>query len=179
MGEVLRQDLDAGKLLALEEDIPELRRAADEASTQIRTLIRNLRRASLGVGGLSSTLQLLINDLAARTSAKIEAEIQDIPATPSQQLLIYQVAREALHNAVAHAEAGRISIRLLREEGDARLIVEDDGCGFRLHGVDRDRHFGLQLMAERADQAGALLHIESGAGVGTSVVAKFPLAEDR
>jgi signal transduction histidine kinase len=183
MGEILRQDLDSGKLLALEEDVPELRVAANEASNQIRALIRNLHRSSVGIHGLESTLELLIEEVRTQTSTRIIAEIHEVEAPSSLQLLIYQIAREALHNAVVHADAKTIMIRLFTDASDIRLIIRDDGDGFLPESVDRERHFGLQLMAERAEQGGGLLHIETHPGEGTQVTARFPtgsiLSEDR
>ena len=175
MGEVLRQDLDSGRLLALEDDIPELRQAADQASGLVRTLVRDLRRSAIGAGGLVSTLKLLIDELSASTKASMRAELEDVGGIPSQQLLIYQVAREALMNAVRHSGAHNISIRLFRDESDSRLIVSDDGVGFAPGGVDREAHFGLQLMSERVEQAEGALHVETCPGEGTRVVARFPL----
>jgi NarL family two-component system sensor histidine kinase LiaS len=177
MGEVLRQDLDSGRLLALEDDIPELRNAADAATSLVRTLVRDLRRSAIGVGGLASTLHLLIEDLSNSTTAAIHAEIEEVDGLPSVQLLIYQVAREALMNSIRHSGARNISLRLVKDGPEARLVVSDDGIGFAPAGVDRETHFGLQLMAERVDQADGMLHVQACPGEGTQVVARFPLRQ--
>jgi signal transduction histidine kinase len=174
MGEVLRQDLDSGRLLSLEEDIPELRQAADRASRQIRILIRDLRRSSIGAGGLVSTLQLLVDELRSVTQATIHAQIEEVGGSPSLQLLIYQIAREALQNATAHSDATDIKITLIRDGSNIRLIVFDNGRGFSVRAVDRERHFGIQLMVERAELADGVLHIDSHPGEGTRVLARFP-----
>jgi signal transduction histidine kinase len=100
-----------------------------------------------------------------------------VDGPPSLQLLIYQVAREALMNAVRHSGARNISIRLLKDESEARLIVGDDGTGFAKNGVDREYHFGLQLMKERVEQAEGVMHIESRLGEGTQVLVRFPLQQ--
>jgi signal transduction histidine kinase len=175
MGEVLRQDLDSGRLLALEDDIPELRQAADDATRLVRALVRDLRRSAIGVGGLASTLQLLIDELAASSNVRVNAELEDINGLPSLQLVIYQVAREALMNSFRHSGARRISIRLFRDASEARLIVADDGVGFMPGQTDPEKHFGLQLMAERVELADGVLRIETRPGEGTEVVARFPI----
>lgn len=52
MGQVLRRDLDSGRLLDLDEDLPELLRATEIAQDAIRSVLRNLRASSLGPSGL-------------------------------------------------------------------------------------------------------------------------------
>ena len=82
---------------------------------------------------------------------------------------------EALLNAVRHSGAARISVRLFRDGAEVRLIVADDGSGFVPTEVDREKHFGLQLMAERVEQAEGVLRIEACPGEGTQVVARLPI----
>ncbi len=174
MGQVLRQDLASGRLLSLEDDLPQLLKATEYASEAMRILIRDLRRSSLGPGGLSKTLILLARDLSAQSGTTIHVEVEDVGGSPLVQLLAYQVAREALRNAVRHSQARSISVRLMRESGDMRLVVQDDGRGFALDLVDGDAHFGLQLMKERVELAGGVLQIVSRPGGGTQVVARLP-----
>jgi signal transduction histidine kinase len=52
--------------------------------------------------------------------------------------------------------------------------VEDDGLGFVPAAVDRNRHFGLDLMRERVELAGGLLHVESTPEIGTRVSIRIP-----
>jgi signal transduction histidine kinase len=173
MGEVLRQDLDSGRLLDLEADIPQLRIAANGAANLTRTLISSLRRSAIGPAGLASTLRLLIEELSIH-GPPIRHQVEEIEAAPLTQLLIYQVAREALRNAVLHANAAEVSIRLFVDGPNIRLIVSDDGIGFVPSAAARDLHFGLRMMAERAEQAGGLLHIQSCPGQGTQITGRFP-----
>jgi signal transduction histidine kinase len=59
MGQVLRRDLESGRLLDLDEDLPELLHATEIAQDAIRSVLRNLRASSLGPSGLNSTIELL------------------------------------------------------------------------------------------------------------------------
>jgi signal transduction histidine kinase len=174
MGQVLRQDLAMGKLLNLEDDLPRLLGATQEASEATQGLIRGLRHSSVGAGGLMGTLRLLARDIEARISCHVILEAEDVGGSPVVQLLAYQVAREALRNAARHSEATTIRIRLVRDHADMRLIIEDDGKGFDPHLVDADRHFGLQLMKERVELAGGVLQIESVVDQGTTIAARLP-----
>ncbi|MDQ5874307.1 MAG: histidine kinase, partial [Actinomycetota bacterium] len=115
MGQVLKQDLAAGRLLELDEDLPELLLATDAAQGAIRGLLGNLRRSPLGAAGLVPTLRMLIDQLAAAGSPPVAIDEEEFDSTPLAQLLAYQVIREALHNAAKHARASRIAVRLWRD----------------------------------------------------------------
>jgi signal transduction histidine kinase len=94
----------------------------------------------------------------------------------SRQLL--QVAREALANAIQHADATRIEVALEQADGQLDLSVADDGRGFQL---DPDatgqsgRGRGLANLRERTRQLGGELSIESSPGQGTRIRARVPL----
>ncbi len=82
----------------------------------------------------------------------------------------HRIAQEALHNAVRHANADRIDVRLGRGNGRVRLEVRDDGVGFDpADATLRARHLGLTSMEERAAELGAEIEVTSAPGVGTSV----------
>lgn len=174
IGQVLRQELATGQLLAMEDDLPELLRATDEASGALRSLIRDLRVSPLGSGGLAHTLGLLIGQMKLDTTAGFVADLEEVEGSPVVELLAYQIAREALRNALRHSKALQIQVSLKREEDDIRLVVEDDGIGFTPATVDADRHFGLALMRERVELGGGILWVDSVPGSGTRVVARLP-----
>jgi signal transduction histidine kinase len=169
MGQVLRRDLESGRLLDLDEDLPELLRATEFAQDAIRSVLRNLRASSLGPSGLNSTLELLVRSVEAETNAAVRLEIEDVGGTPLVQLLLYRLAREALRNSVKHSSAQNITVRLWHEDDLIRMIVEDDGVGFDPERVDPDAHFGLQLMRERVTAFGGDIAIESQPGRGTTI----------
>lgn len=174
MGEVLRRDLETGRLLDLDEDLPQLLEATNTAQVAIRRVLKNLRTSSIGPEGLNSTLRLLVKSIEEETSAGIHLDLADVRCSSAIQLLVYQVSREVLHNAVKHAHASRIRMTLTSEHDTARLLIVDDGVGFELRSVDREAHFGLQLLAERVEAAGGVLHVMSELGIGTTVVASIP-----
>jgi signal transduction histidine kinase len=174
MAQVLRQDLAAGKLFDLDDDLPELLRATEDASSSIRSLIRGLRHSSAAPSDLRATLHLFLDALRSETPAHIEESIDEIRGSPELQFLAYEIAREATTNAAKHSGARRISVRVFVDEGDIRVLVTDDGHGFDIRSVNQEEHFGLLLMRERAESAGGLLHVTSAPN-GTDVVARIPL----
>jgi signal transduction histidine kinase len=176
MGQVLRQDLSSGRLLSLEEDLPELLAATESASEKMRMLIRSLRDSPIGTGGLSKTLRLLVEFLEHESTARISLHCGSVGGSPFVQLLAYQVAREALRNALRHSHASAIQVDVSDRDGDLRVSVEDDGVGFDQGSINTHVHFGLALMRERVELVGGVLHIDSKRGEGTLIVAKFPAA---
>jgi signal transduction histidine kinase len=179
MGQVLRQDLNSGRLLDLDQDLPELLLATELAQEAIRTLVRDLRQSSIGPGGLNATLELLARQLESAGSPPIDLHLSDAGGSSLSQLLTYQVAREALNNAARHSRATRIVVRLFRDEGLIRLIVEDDGTGFDPLQVDRQAHFGLQLIVERVEAGRGRVVVDTQLGSGTRILATIPPEIDR
>jgi signal transduction histidine kinase len=175
MGQVLKQDLAGGRLLELDEDLPELLTATDVAQRTIRDLLGELRRSPIGAGGLIPTVRMLVDQLEVAGAPPISIEMEPVKASPLSQLLAYQLIREALYNSAKHAAATRITVRLVSSEGLVRLVVSDDGVGFDQESVDRERHFGLQLMMERLEAAGGRMTIDSRLGEGTIVAASLPV----
>lgn len=175
MGQVLRQDLASGRLLALEDDLPDLLEATDAASEAIRSLIREMRESPLGTRGIAQTLEMLVASLRAITEARFDVQVEAVGGSPMTQLVVYQIAREALGNAARHSAATHISLFLGVREGAIRLVIRDDGNGFSPQEATRKGHLGLHLMRERAELVGGTLLIDSAPGRGTVVVAKVPL----
>jgi signal transduction histidine kinase len=89
---------------------------------------------------------------------------------PDRELAVLRIAHEALHNAVRHAHADHVTVRLAGEDGKLVLEVSDDGVGFDPHAPDvRSRHLGLTSMEERARESHGRLKIRSAPGQGTTV----------
>jgi signal transduction histidine kinase len=175
MGQVLRQDLASGRLLDLEADLPDLLQATESASSALRDLVSDLRKSTIGPGGLVHTLELLARQMAVDSGMTIQVECENVPGAPLTHLLLYHVAREALANAVKHSRAHHSRISLQDVGDGVLLVVADDGVGFDPKLVDGNRHFGVQLMRERVELAGGVFLVESSPGTGTRVVAKVPI----
>jgi signal transduction histidine kinase len=175
MCEVTKQDMDRGRLLELDKDLPLLRIASDTASANLRSFIKTLRDSPIGFKGLSSTLRSLVHDMQSRSRLTLVDEVEDVEGIdPQLQLTVYQVAKEAIVNAAVHSRGTQITIHLSLDADALRLSVEDDGIGFDPGASERD-HFGVLIMRERVESVGGLLHIDSSLGEGTIVAARFPI----
>jgi signal transduction histidine kinase len=89
---------------------------------------------------------------------------------------VLRVGREAVVNAVKHAEAHRIGVLIAYGARAVRLEVVDDGRGFLVEPDLRAYagHWGLLGMRERADRVGGTLTIQSAAGAGTTIALLIP-----
>jgi signal transduction histidine kinase len=140
-------------------------------------VIRGLRESPVGASGLGKTLDLLIDELSSKSRVLIHADLEPVQASAAIQLLTYQVAREALENALRHSDALNIYVGLHLEDDAIRLVVRDDGSGFVLDQVDATTHFGLGIMQHRVENAGGVFHVSSEpGGGGTRIVARLPRA---
>jgi signal transduction histidine kinase len=174
MCDVVKQDSAMGQLLELDKDIPLLNLTVGLASKNLRTVIGRLRNSPIGIRGLASTLRGLVRDLEGQSRVDIKQSIADVHIADSAlQLTIYQVAKEALTNAVRHARASRIQVHLTQDMDAVRLSIEDNGGGFD-PGTAKQDHFGLLIMHERTESVGGILLVDSRLGEGTIVAARFP-----
>jgi signal transduction histidine kinase len=157
--------------------IDRLRSLAREALDELRSLILGLRPPELERDGLEGALRKELEMLGRVHDVEIELEVDRRRARANgdgaaveRDFAILRIAHEALHNAVRHARAKHVTVRL-SERGE-RLTVEvsDDGIGFEPDRAQvRSRHLGLTSMEERARELGGRLEIRSSPGAGTTV----------
>jgi signal transduction histidine kinase len=95
---------------------------------------------------------------------------------PTVQEQIYLIAREALVNALRHAEATSIEAEVEYLHDRLRLVVRDNGRGIDPEVVrsGRDGHWGMASMRERAENIGAQLKVRSRTAAGTDVELSVP-----
>jgi PAS domain S-box-containing protein len=87
---------------------------------------------------------------------------------------VYRIAQEAMNNALRHGKAKQLTVALTRGEGEATLVVADDGIGFT-DGPTIRKGMGLQIMRYRAAVIGAVLSLRPGSSGGTVVTCRFPI----
>src|SRR5215207_2199612 len=155
------------------EKLERTQRLAREALDEIRSLVLELRPPELERDGLCGTLRKHVEVLRALHDDRIaiELDVDDaISIGEGRDREVLRVAQEALANAVRHAGAARVGLRLARANGGVVLEVTDDGAGFDPADPElRSRHLGLTSMEERAERLGGRLELTSVRGSGTTV----------
>ncbi len=148
------------------------------ALAEMRALIFELRPDSLQEEGLAAALRKHAAAVSAREGLRVDVEAPEgrIPLGPGQDLHLYRLAQEALHNVVKHAHAGEARFCLAVEGGNVVLEIADNGVGFDLSAVTPG-HLGLRTMADRAGDMGGTLRIQSAPGAGVSARVTVPLMD--
>jgi signal transduction histidine kinase len=136
----------------------------EEAQAALRSLARGLVPAPVDSSSLPDALESLVGRCgsAAGVSCTFECEPGvrvDDAAAPH----LFRIAQEALRNAVEHAKANQIAVRL----GAFGLEVRDDGVG--MESRPEREGAGLRIMRQRAALIGAALSVESSRGAGTCI----------
>ena len=142
---------------------------------QVRRISRGLAPVGIEAGGLMVALGQLAEQsgLAATAECRFRCDQPVRMRDPGVATQLYRIAQEAVTNAVKHASASAVTIRLRAEHGFCELTIEDDGTGMP-ESVDLRRGgLGLKTMRYRADIIGAQLSIKSSADNGTRVVCRI------
>jgi signal transduction histidine kinase len=156
---------------AAREQVAALGPLAQEAQSELRDLIFELRPPSLSEEGLAATLRKEVDVLQRVHEREIELRISGAARPgPEAEENVLRIAQEALHNALKHAGPGRIELRMETRDGRLRVTVADRGAGFDPDAAGlRSRRLGLTSMEERARALGGTLAISSTPGEGTTV----------
>jgi PAS domain S-box-containing protein len=163
----------------LAEEASGLCRQLREAIAQARGLARGLTGFMLDEDGLPASLA----DLARRTEAggRVRARYEGPSrlkfADATKAMHLFRIAQEAVANAVRHARAREIVVRLGEDGRGVQLTVSDDGCG--LPAVrDPEAGIGLRIMRHRAAAIGAEFNVVSRPGAGVCIDCQLHRADE-
>jgi PAS domain S-box-containing protein len=147
----------------------------DGAVKEVRRVLVELRPPLLREQGLGAALDNEIRSgasqgLATQVLLHMDARIQATRWPEEVEYAVFMVAREALTNALKHAQARRVHLGLVTHGQDIELRIDDDGVGIAegsRQGVPG--HLGLVGMRERAASIGGLFTVERRLSGGTTV----------
>ena len=149
----------------------------DQAVAEISTAVAELRRIAQGLrpaaldGGLVEALRSLVGQLPASVEVRVVVErAPSLPLAEGVETTAWFVVSEALANAVKHARASRVVVRVDAGDDTLRVSVADDGVG----GATAGAGSGLTGLADRVAARGGLFHVDSPDGAGTRVEAVLP-----
>lgn len=147
----------------------------------VHRFARDLRPAVLDdlglIPALHSHLKGFMKDTGVRVTLEAFAGVEKLDG--SKRTVLYRVAQEALANIARHAKATTSSVTIHPVKGAVRMEVKDDGCGFKLDGIESvqvGNRLGLLGMRERVEMVGGHFCILSTPGEGTTVRIEIPLA---
>jgi two-component system NarL family sensor kinase len=142
----------------------------------LRTLITDIYPPELDEGQLIPALANMLRTVGTdgpRMSLNAPDHLDGSLGRDSS-VLLYGVVREAVRNAVKHAHASTVQVRLATEASRVTVEIVDDGVG--MSGDAPPGHFGLRLLADTVRDAGGDFSIESRPGAGVRVRASLPIS---
>jgi len=148
----------------------DLRRLTRAAQAEMRALLAELRPSAITDTDLGDLLHQLGHALSGRINIPVAVTVAKEITLPAEvQVAFYRVCQEALNNVAKHAKASRVDIDLKQEGSSIVLHIRDDGKGFDSEQTIPG-HYGLSMMRERAEAAGARLSVTSQPGHGTELI---------
>ncbi|NJC71150.1 GAF domain-containing sensor histidine kinase [Planosporangium thailandense] len=170
--ELLRSTLDAetteGQIAA------QSHAQAQRSLADLRNLVRGIHPPLLSDRGLVAAIEAQADQLPIPVSVDVDPRLTDARFPPAVETAAYYVVCEATTNVIKHSGAGRarVVVRPLAADG-LQVAVTDDGSGFAVTATGS----GLAGLRDRVEAIGGRLEISSTVGVGTTVVARFPISE--
>ncbi|WP_072378041.1 histidine kinase [Hyphomicrobium sp. NDB2Meth4] len=151
----------------------------------LRGTLRRLRPADVDEIGLDEALRQLVSVWNSRrrpaTQFALHLPEEIGPLPPATAMHVFRIAQEGLTNAVRHAEASKVDLRLEHiisagavEDRRMRLTIEDDGKASRLASGKLSPGMGLSNMRERVDALGGTIDFQLVAGGGLRVQVTIP-----
>jgi signal transduction histidine kinase len=185
----LGQQLTALELMCttLKEDVaavPEVARRVDIMCKMLREAIaqtRFLARGLVPVGRDPDALQIGLAELAERINSlrRIACHFEcPAPVSVSDPAVaghLFRIAQEAVNNAMKHARAKVVTIRLHQMPDRLCLEIMDDGSGLTRAKNGKSQGIGLGVMKHRASVIGADLSVISKRGAGVTIRCVLPL----
>ena len=146
----------------------------EDAIADLRELARGLHPPLLARRGLAAAVRAG----AARSSIPVDVDLRlggRLP--PAVEAAAYYVCAEALTNTVKHAQATRVELGVVHDDGTLTVEVRDDGIGGACIDCDAESS-GLSGLLDRVEALDGILEIDSPPGSGTRLVARFPVGSE-
>ncbi len=125
----------------------------------------------MDTGGLKTALDNTVQQLQERTGMNISLHYQvtDLPLSPTEEIHLLQIVREATQNSINHSCGKSVDVRLtMLDDKSIELTVDDDGIGIP-DSPEKLNHYGLAIMNERSRQLGGDVRILAREDGGTRV----------
>jgi len=179
LGNVLNEELSRAGIAQVE-FARQITSLVKQVVSEVRTFEKALSVTHIEQGeGLAEALE----DLAAQVRSKgdVECDFRGPRSRrivePQTAMYLFRIAQEALHNAMAHSMARRISIRLSSKRDAVVLSVKDNGIGLLESEQPRNEsqaQIGFSIMRHRSRALGAKLEIKHVRGGGVEVLCTVP-----
>lgn len=156
-------------------EIKSVRKMIRSSLYEVRRIIYDLRPMALDDLGLIPTIKKYVATIADYNDTEIEFSTMGLEKRLNQkyEIAFFRLVQESIQNAIKHAEATLIKVKLDVGAKDLVMVINDNGKGFD-PALKRDKSFGLIGMRERVEMLNGKLTINSTIGEGTKIMIKVP-----
>jgi signal transduction histidine kinase len=169
-----------------EQDLGRMLKVADVALRDARSVVWDMRAPELEARDVAAALEAAAHEAVAAHcfagGAPVHLEVTITGdrrrLSPAVETAAHRIGREAVANALHHAEAKCIRLAIVFEPCHLCVEVRDDGVGFdaaQLQPAEGRGHWGLVGMGERTRTARGTLDVNSAPGSGTTVLLRLPV----
>lgn len=165
------------------EQAHQLQKVASDGITDLQRMVSGLHPPQLDELGLVPALRWYAQEIQKYNPLKIEisGSFKDDSVEAETRLAIFRIVQEAITNVLRHAQASQVYIQFEASNGNAKVLVQDNGRGFDVDAVLAGYEFnclGVLGMIERANLIGGNCQVLSTPGQGTTVEVIFQYAEN-
>ncbi|QDP41289.1 sensor histidine kinase [Radiobacillus deserti] len=160
------------------EEIKDMRKMVRSSLYEVRRIIYDLRPMALDDLGLIPTMKKYLANMSEYNKIDIEFTThgKERRFNSKYEVALFRLVQESVQNAIKHAEASSIQVKVEITESAVLVVIKDDGKGFDTKHK-KDHSFGLVGMKERVDMLEGQLKITSKVGKGTTIFIQVPLNE--
>jgi two-component system nitrate/nitrite sensor histidine kinase NarX len=154
--------------------VDDIRDGLNGAYKQLRELLTTFR-LKISDPGLEPALRGTVAEFSQRGDVDVQLDygLRDTKLTPNEEIHLLQIVREALSNILKHAQANTVLVSLsITPDQIIQLCVEDDGVGLPKN-TQKQHHYGLSIMKERASYLNAELQLSESPMGGARVYLEY------
>ncbi len=139
-----------------------------EAIQEIRNISYGLRPYQLDLLGLTSSVKSMVEESFNVAQIDYEINIDNIDEffDNDEQINIYRIIQECIHNIIKHANAKNVNITIKRNIDNINISIKDDGVGFDIN--ENHTGFGLKGIKERLQILQGTMTIDTNYAKGTA-----------
>jgi two-component system, NarL family, sensor kinase len=167
--------------VTLTEKLNESQQLISKAIQDLRDLSKGLNTDYVTEMGLFRAVEYELELVKKSTNlkAKLTSEGKSVRLTPQQELIIFRIIQEALHNIIKHAHASTVEVKFRFESFAFMLTIEDNGVGFDTTQLTQSTHnslgLGIRNMHNRARLLNARFQLTSVQTKGTDITLSLSL----
>lgn len=156
-------------------DLHQLRVVANESYEIVRDILKKMQPETIpNLTNLLKEHAVLVSK-EANFTLDFKYKGKPLPLPSNTQQAIFYAFREILSNVKKHSKASRVIVLVTWNDCSLDISVADNGIGFDPYMVNKEEHFGLEILQERINGLQGTLAMNSSVDSGTMVSISIPV----